>query len=119
MDYIDSYKDVFGTRRFTSFGNLKPGSIVQFTYDTEQKYAMVLDPDWEGKMHALSLRGLSVNNLQDLLKEVSKENSSEAIYSKYKSSTYAETRPYRTYTISKIKYLREIYLKPIKKEKSE
>ena len=119
MDFIDSYKDVFGTRRFTSFQKLRPGAIVQFTYDNEQKHAVVLNPDWQGKMHALSLKSLSETNLRTLLKEVSEEQTSDAVYSKYKTSTYTETRPYRTYTISKIKSLREIYLKPSNKEKSK
>lgn len=119
MDFIESYKDMFGVRKFTSNTKLKPGSVVQFTYDSEQKYAVVLDPDWQGKMHALSLKSLSPNNLQDLLSEVVYETNPDTLYSKYKSSVYTENRPYRTYTITKIKSLREIYLKPLKKEKSE
>lgn len=111
MDFIDSYKGLFGTRRFTSRSKLKPGTVVQFTYDGEQKYALVLDPDWEDKMHALSLKTLSPDGLKDLLAEVKDLDSRDEVYTKYKSSQYTESRPYRTYVISKIKALREIYLK--------
>lgn len=113
MDFIESYKDMFGVRKFTSNTKLKPGSVVQFTYDGEQKYAVVLNPNWQGRMHALSLKSLSASTLQNLLNEIVYETDPDALYAKYKSSTYTENRPYRTYTITKIKSLREIYLKPI------
>jgi len=108
---IDAYKDLFGTRKFTSIAKLTPGAVVQFTYDGEQKYALVLDPEWEQKMHALSLKQLSSDSLKKLLSEVKKLTSREEIYDKYKSSQYTELRSYRTYSIKKIKTLREIYLK--------
>lgn len=113
MDFVDSYKELFGVRRFTARAKLKSGTVVQFTYDGEQKYAMVLNPEWEGKMHALSLKSLSPDGLKTLLKELSDEDNADAIYSKYKTSTYTETRPYRTYSLSKIRSLREIYLKEL------
>lgn len=106
-----SYKDILGTRRFSSVENLRPGSVVQFTYDNEQRYALVLNPNWENKMHALSLVGLSPDNMKALLKEVSGLNTPDTIYDRYKSSAYTASRPYRTYTITKIKTLREIYIK--------
>lgn len=111
MDFLNLYKEIFGTRRFTSRTKLRPGTVVQFTYDGEQKYALILDPEWEGKMHALSLKSLSPDGLRTLLKEVKTLDTKEEIYSRYKNSQYTELRPYRTYTISKISSLREIYLK--------
>jgi len=114
MDFVDAYKDLFGTRRFTSRSKLTPGMVVQFTYEGEQKYALVLDPEWEGKMHALSLKSLSPDGLKNLLVEVKKLDSKEEVYSRYKSSQYTESRPYRTYVIKKISTLREIYLKETK-----
>lgn len=113
MDFVDSYKDLFGKRLFTSFSKLMPGTVIQFTYDREQKYALVLDPEWDGKMHALSLKTLSPDGLKDLLAEVKDLNSRDEVYAKYKSSQYTESRPYRTYKINKISGLREIYLKEI------
>lgn len=111
MDFIDSYKELFGKRQFTSRTKLKTGMVVQFTYEDEQKYALVLDPDWENKMHALSLKVISPDALKSLLKEVSDLTTKEEVYDKYRTSQYVKERPYRTYTIKKISALREIYLK--------
>jgi hypothetical protein len=115
MDFIDSYKDLFGTRRFVSRQRLRPGAVVQFTYDSEQKYAVVLNPNWQGKMHALSLNNLSPEQLKMLLGELDNLQSEEEVYGKYKASTYTENRPYRTYTIEKMSAIREIFLKENKK----
>ena len=112
MTFIDSYKDIFGTRRFMSRGAITPGTVVQFTYDGEQKYALVLDPEWNGKLHGLSLKTLSVDGMKTLLEEVKTMTSREEVYAKYKSSQYTEDRPYRTYTVSKMSAVREIFLKP-------
>ena len=113
MDFIDGYREMFGTRTFISRINLTSGKIVQFTYDNEQKYALVLNPSWEGKMHALSLKNLSPDNLHSLLKELDGVVGEEEIYAKYVNSNYTEKRPYRTYRLDKISTLREIFLKPI------
>lgn len=117
MDFIDSYRDLFGTRRFVSRQRLRPGAVVQFTYDGEQKYAVVLNPEWQGKMHALSLNSLSPEQLKMLLAELERIEREEEIYEKYKISTYTENRPYRTYTIQKMSALREVFLKDIKENK--
>lgn len=118
---IDAHKDIFGTRRFVSRTNIKVGTIIQFTYDSEQKYAIVLNPDWEGKMHAISLKGIGAHDLRRLLNELkdNENNTAEDLYKIYKSSEYTKERPYRTYINSKVSVLREVYLKEEVKRKSE
>jgi len=114
--------NIFGIRKFISINKLSTGKVIQFTYDGEQKYAVVLNPSWEGKMHAISLKNISDVMLRNLLEELSKEMDQVELYKKYKSSPYTETRPYRTYSINKIRYLREIFLKEpvlVKKEIEE
>ena len=111
MELDPSYKDILGVRKFTSVTSLRPGSVVQFTYNNEQKYALVLNPQFNNKMHALSLSGLSSTDVKKLLQEIPKITNSEELYQTYKNSEYTVGRPYRTYTIDKIKTLREIYLK--------
>lgn len=111
MELDPSYKDIFGIRKFTSVSSLKPGSVVQFTYNNEQKYALVMNPRFNNKMHALSLSGLSAIDVKKLLQEIPKITSADELYQTYKNSAYTVGRPYRTYTIDKIKTLREIYLK--------
>ena len=111
MELDPSYKDVLGIRKFTSVTNLKPGSVVQFTYDGEQKYALVLNPQWKDKMHAVSLPSLSSESIKNLLAELKNFSTPDSIYNAFKTSQYTSSRPYRTYIINKIKTLREIYLK--------
>lgn len=113
---IDAYKDIFGTRKFTSVSKLTPGTVVQFTYDDEQKHAVVLDPNWEGKMHALSLKNISPDDLRKFLIELVQITSKEEIYSRYKNSPYTVNRPYRTYSLTKVSALREVYLKQFERE---
>lgn len=117
MDFVDSYKELFGTRRFVSRERLRPGAVVQFTYDSEQKYAVVLNPAWQGKMHALSLKNISPEQLKMLLAELKDIENEQEIYEKYTISSYTESRPYRTYTIEKMSALREIFLKDNKENK--
>lgn len=113
MELDASYSNILGIRRFTSVNNLKPGSVVQFTYDNEQKYAIVLNPRFDNKMHALSLGNLSPSTVKHILENVQRLNTTNAdvIYQFYKTSEYASSRSYRTYSVGKIKSLREIYLK--------
>lgn len=109
---VDDYKDLFSIRKFVAKNTLKSGTVVQFTYDGEQKYAVVLNPEWEKKMHAISLRDMTPNLLQSLLKEIKEGDDPTILYDRYKNSQFTNVRPYRTYSIEKIRNLRQIYLKP-------
>jgi hypothetical protein len=111
MAFFDDVKSRFGTRKFVSQVGLSVGKIVQFTYDNEQKYALVLNPSWQGKMHALSLKVLSEATLEDIIQLVDNESDADIIYSKFKTSKFVVDRPYRTYLLNKISALREIYIK--------
>jgi hypothetical protein len=111
MAFFDDLRSRFGIRKFTSRANLKPGTVLQFTYDGEQKYALVLNPEWEGKMHALSLPAVSEATLEEITKLVGNNKTPDAVYSTFKNSKFVADRPYRTYLLSKIKTLREIYIK--------
>lgn len=118
--------NIFGIRKFISINQLNAGKVVQFTYDGEQKYAVVLNPSWEGKMHAISLKSINERMLRTLLEELKDQTNQIDIYEKYKMSAYTESRPYRTYSINKIRSLREIFLKgapptqePVEEKKTE
>lgn len=111
MAFFDDIRSQFGVRRFTSQKGLTPGKVVQFTYDDEQKYALVLNPTWEGKMHALSLRSVNAGSMQEILSLVGSKQDPDQIYSLFKTSKFVADRPYRTYLLSKIRALREIYIK--------
>jgi len=108
---IENIKSTLGVRSFASRRDLIPGKVIQFTYENEQKYALVLNPGWEGKLHALSLRDINLSDFKDMRELISDEQDSQIIYSKFKTSRFVVDRPYRTYLLSKISTLREVYIK--------
>lgn len=108
---IEQIKGVLGIRSFTSEKYLAPGKVVQFTYDGEQKYALVLNPRWEGKLHALSIKDVDISKFIKIRELVGTETSGEALYAKFRTSNLVADRPYRTYLLSKVSALREVYVK--------
>ena len=113
MAFLDAYRNQLGVRRFVSRRGLVPGKVIQFTYDGVQKYAMVLNPDWEGKLHALSLQTFTPGSLQEMFALTEGESDERIIYDKFKHSAFVGERPYRTYLLSKVTTLREVYIKKI------
>lgn len=111
MAFFDEASSRFGIRKFISQRTLNAGKIVQFTYEGEQKYALVLNPNWQGKMHALSLPALNETTLDEIFKLTDGINDPDAIYSKFKTSRFVSDRPYRTYLLNKVSTMREIYIK--------
>lgn len=107
------YTVELGTRQFISRRNLTPGKVIQFTYDGEQKHAVVLDPEWNGKMHALSLKSVNLTSLSEIFKLIEDATDGRIIYSKLKTSRFIENRPYRTYLLKKVSALREVYVRKI------
>jgi hypothetical protein len=108
---IEGYKGTLGVRTFVSQKDLTTGKVVQFTYDNEQKYALVLNPNWEGKMHALSLGSLTPEKLGQIFKLIGDETDTQVIYDRFKNSNFVGDRPYRTYLLTKISTLREVFIK--------
>jgi hypothetical protein len=116
---IDEIKSTLGIRSFVSKGDLTSGKVIQFTYDGEQKYALVLNPDWQGKLHALSLKDIDLSKFVQIRKLVGKETDGELLYSKFRESTFVANRPYRTYLLSKVSTLREVFVKEEVLKKAE
>jgi hypothetical protein len=116
---IDEIKSTLGIRSFVSKGDLTSGKVIQFTYDGEQKYALVLNPDWQGKLHALSLKDIDLSKFVQIRKLVGKETDGELLYSKFRESTFVADRPYRTYLLSKVSTLREVFVKEEVLKKAE
>lgn len=108
-----------GIRSFISRKDLTPGKVVQFTYNGEQKYALVLNPEWDGKLHGLTLENIDVKKFIQIRNMVGTEIDSKTLYSKFKNSNLLTDRPYRTYLLSKISTLREIYIKEVLVEKKD
>jgi hypothetical protein len=116
---IDEIKSTLGIRSFVSKGDLTSGKVIQFTYDGEQKYALVLNPDWQGTLHALSLKDIDLSKFVQIRKLVGKETDGELLYSKFRESTFVANRPYRTYLLSKVSTLREVFVKEEVLKKAE
>jgi len=108
---IENIGGTLGVRSFVSRRNLSAGKVIQFTYDGEQKYALVLNPEWQGKLHALSLRDIDISKFIRIRQLVGEETDGETLYSKFRTSTLVADRPYRTYLLSKVSALREVYVK--------
>ena len=108
---IDEIKSTLGIRSFVSKDNLIPGKVIQFTYDGEQKYALVLNPEWEGKLHALSIKDVNISKFIQIRNLVGDDTDGEILYAKFRTSTLVADRPYRTYLLSKVSTLREVYVK--------
>jgi hypothetical protein len=108
---IDEIRSTLGIRSFVSRRDLKPGKVIQFTYDGEQKYALVLNPEWEGKLHALSIRDVNVSKFIEIRKLVGSDTDGQLLYNRFRNSTLLTDRPYRTYLLSKVSTLREIFVK--------
>lgn len=111
MDFISSGRSRFGVRRFISKRALGPGKVVQFTYDGNQRYGMIVHANWEGKMHVLAADDISEVELVEMFILTQGTNSS-LIYERFKSSWLYPQRPYRTYLWTKIRTVREVYIKP-------
>ena len=116
---IDEIRSTLGVRSFVSKGNLIPGKVIQFTYDSEQKYSLVLNPEWEGKLHALSLRDINLSKFIEIRKLVGDDTDGQRLYAKFRNSPLLVDRPYRTYLLSKVSTLREVYIKEEVLKKAE
>jgi hypothetical protein len=108
---IDEIRSTLGIRSFVSRKDLTPGKVIQFTYDGEQKYALVLNPEWEGKLHALSIKDVNLSKFIEIRKLVGSDSDSQLLYSKFRNSSLVADRPYRTYLLSKVSTLREVFVK--------
>jgi len=116
---IDQIRSTLGIRSFLSKKDLTPGKVIQFTYDGEQKYALVLNPGWEGKLHALSIKDINMSKFIEIRKLVGGIDDGQVLYAKFKNSSLLTDRPYRTYLLSKVSTLREVYVKEEVLKKAE
>jgi hypothetical protein len=105
---IEDIKGTLGIRSFTSVGR---GKVIQFTYDGQQKYALVLNPEWQGKLHALSLKDINAGEFIEIRKLVGSDTDGQILYSRFRNSSLVDDRPYRTYLLSKVSALREVFIK--------
>jgi hypothetical protein len=109
MRFLNESSKKFGIRRPSAGKDV--GMVVQFLYESETKYALIADPDWDGKMHAIKLEITNQKDLEELLTDLDRYDDYDAIVAKYTRKSYVPDRPYRTYLVDKVRNLKEIYLK--------
>lgn len=112
MRYIDTNPEIFYVETVSSIREVEVGSVVQFMYDGKQKVIIVLNPEWDGKLHALRLRQIQIQTMQRLLDNIQLDKDEKQVLNKYKNSSYVKDRPYRTYMIDKISVVRKVELAP-------
>jgi len=105
MEYIDTDK------RFTTIsGRRRVGAVVRFSYNGTSRMAIVLDPGYDNKMHAIQLDTLTAESLIDLLNDIQKSDTYESLRERFMRSPYSQDRAYRTFLITKISGLEEVVL---------
>lgn len=109
MRFLDTNTKKFGLRRPPA--GKEVGMVVKFLYENEPKYALILDPEWDGKMHAIKLEITTQKDLENLLTDLDRYDDYDALVAKYQQARYVPERPYRTYLTKKVRNLQEIYLK--------
>lgn len=95
-----------------NISNRDVGMVVRFQYEGETKHAIILDVNYEGKMHAIKLYdNLSASNLKKLLNELDGSESYDVLVGRYMNAPYTPDRAYRTYLLNKMKGVQRIFLK--------
>ena len=75
MDYTSTHSRNIITEDASGIYSIESGSIVRFNYKgknvtNSRPIVLVLNPDWDGKLHGLALEPMSENMLNDLYKIV-------------------------------------------------
>jgi len=124
-------------RRFISIDNVESGMMIEFNYvklsgEQNQYTVLVIDPNkknaraTEPQLHGFIIEELSdeelikfitsfgtttnIGDYENRRRAIIEKLDSDTSYIKFKSSTYASGRPYRTFNRSKISQLRQILI---------
>jgi hypothetical protein len=115
LKHLHEHKPHFGAAKYVKRSEISSGDVVSFMYDGEQRWVMVLDPDFEGKLHGLTLGTLPRRTLIDkIIDPMYDHGEPYDLYYKALYKTVAKWDTYRTYNIPKIGQMRRMayYVKP-------
>ena len=89
---------------------LKPGDVIQFTYDGEERTVFVLNPDWQLKLHGLSMAKIDRTTLlNEIFDKAADYRTPIDMYERViKRKEIMKTDSYRTYNIRKIGNLTKV-----------
>jgi hypothetical protein len=113
-NYMSEHHPHFGTAYFVSKDVVSPGDVVTFDYKGKTRYVFVLDGDFEGKLHGLTLELTPRATLRDTVIDAMYDTAEPVIL--YERAVYKVAKSfdsYRTYFVDEIKLLRRMpyYLK--------
>ena len=135
MDYTSQHKGNILSETATGFYNISSGSIIRFSYkgktvSNPRPLVLVLNPDYENKLHGIALDTLSesmLNDLADIVRETLADKIERATRIRIKTNriridgpasfyqtkikpllTRQKDNPYRTYDRSGITSVRTI-----------
>jgi hypothetical protein len=99
----------FGVAYFVRHSDLSAGDVVTFMYKGKMRWAFVLDPDYEGKMHALTLeltpRSTLINEVIDMMYETPMPAD---LYDRAVYKVASQYDSYRTYFVKDLQQLRRL-----------
>lgn len=88
---------------------LRKGQIVTLMYKGEQRWVLVVDPNWEQKVHVLDMKYLPRRAVLRLLNEAPPSLTPRQFYELFVNKAWVkEFRAYRTYDRAQISDVREI-----------
>lgn len=115
IKYLNEHKPHFGTAYFVKKSDISIGDIITFDYKNEQRWAFVLDPDYEGKMHAFTL-GLIPRKVlvEEVINAMFDWSEPYDLYYESLASIAKEWDSYRTFIVNEIQSPRRMgyYITP-------
>ena len=93
----------------TTARNVRKGDIINFLYDNKDRWVLVLQPNWKGKMHALTIDALTRNLLVRISSQAFTQ-SPPVFYKTYLSQNkiIKDAESYRTFEVRKIQSLKRV-----------
>jgi hypothetical protein len=84
---------------------VQPGDVIRFVYEGKQKVAMVMNPKWADKLHAISLNAISRNDFKKVISDIQFMDE-QSVYER--DIRQNKNHPYRTYFLNKIKHVQRV-----------
>lgn len=112
-DLLVEHKPYFGKEsKGVRVKNLNPGDVIKFDYRNKLRYVLVLNADWENKLHGLTLRHVPHRLIPNILKEVVVKKPVNMYLHRVRQNPVLYYDSYRTYDIPKMISVRKVeYLK--------
>lgn len=107
MSLEQKFPTIFRKGKFISKAKIDVGDFVEFVYEGELKYVFVLNPNWDGHVHGVTIVDYDHDQLLTLIKAYLQGSDAKGLYESIKSLV-SSTRTYRKYNISKISRARAV-----------